>query len=194
VESVSPPETPGDYDYNGTVEQQDYAVWRANYGKSVPQGSGADGNADGVVNSSDYVFWRKRLGSAGAAAAAIVTDWHVSEPVAVPMEAIAVTVAREERDAAFAAQVVSHQLATTPGYFSDCAGAKFRFAIDDVGSSGELLIASVLDYRSLPGIPAASSVVDEAMGEIFPMDTECREDAVSLLSEDALAILLDVEN
>jgi hypothetical protein len=37
-------------------------------------------------------------------------------------------------------------------------------------------------------------VVDEALGEIFPVDTECSEDVVSSLSEDALAILLDVEN
>jgi hypothetical protein len=192
VESVSPPATPGDYDYNGTVEQHDYAVWRANYGKSVPQGSGADGNADAVVNSADYVFWRNRFGSAGAAAAAVVTNSHVSGPVAVPVAAIAVPAGREERDAAFAAQVLSHQLVTA-GYFSDRAGAKFRFAIDEVGSSDELLIASVLDYRSSPGIPAASSVVDEALGEIFPTVTEASENILTLLDDEALRILLGAD-
>jgi CotH kinase protein/Chitobiase/beta-hexosaminidase C-terminal domain/Lamin Tail Domain len=64
---------PGDYSNNGLVEETDYAVWRANYGNSVPSGTSADGNGDGVVNTADYVVWRKYFSSStGAAQPALV--------------------------------------------------------------------------------------------------------------------------
>jgi len=52
---------PGDYDFNGTVEVDDYAVWKANYGEVGVTVAG-DGNGDGVVDAGDYVRWRNNLG------------------------------------------------------------------------------------------------------------------------------------
>ena len=53
----------GDYDDTGTVDSQDYSVWRSSFGQSVASYSGADGNGDGIVDAADYVAWRKNLGS-----------------------------------------------------------------------------------------------------------------------------------
>jgi hypothetical protein len=50
---------PGDYDHSGTVDMNDYAVWRQNFGKT---NSDADGNRDGVVDAADFVIWQKNLG------------------------------------------------------------------------------------------------------------------------------------
>jgi hypothetical protein len=44
------------------VDDGDYGVWRANFGKSVQAGTSGDGNNDGVVDTSDYIVWRKNLG------------------------------------------------------------------------------------------------------------------------------------
>ncbi|HEY3395313.1 MAG TPA: CotH kinase family protein, partial [Lacipirellulaceae bacterium] len=72
------PTMPGDYDDNGTVEQEDYLVWRADFGNSVAPGSSADGTGNGVVDAADYVVWRKNFGSSmGAAQAAL-------EPTSAP--------------------------------------------------------------------------------------------------------------
>lgn len=53
----------GDYDGNGTVEDNDYAVWRGSFGNNVQPGTGADGTGDGVINTADYVVWRDNLGA-----------------------------------------------------------------------------------------------------------------------------------
>lgn len=51
---------PGDYNGDGTVDTQDYDVWRANFGSD--EALGADGNQDGLVNAADYTLWRDNLG------------------------------------------------------------------------------------------------------------------------------------
>jgi sugar lactone lactonase YvrE len=53
----------GDYNGDNAINSADYAKWRADNGKFVAQGNGADGNSDGVVNAADYVLWRKAAGS-----------------------------------------------------------------------------------------------------------------------------------
>ena len=53
----------GDYDNTGTIDSQDYALWRQTYGQSMAPNTGADGNRDGIVDAADYVVWRKNLGA-----------------------------------------------------------------------------------------------------------------------------------
>jgi hypothetical protein len=67
--SGNPTPLAGDYDGNGTVEQLDYAKWKADFGMVVTPGNGADGNGDGVVDAADYSVWRDNLGNSIAAAA-----------------------------------------------------------------------------------------------------------------------------
>jgi hypothetical protein len=66
-DSGSPPVLAGDYDRSGVVNQQDYNVWRSQFGMSVPSaGDGADGNRDGTVDLADYVVWRNNLSATSA--------------------------------------------------------------------------------------------------------------------------------
>ncbi|MCO6043682.1 lamin tail domain-containing protein [Aeoliella sp. ICT_H6.2] len=54
----------GDYDGSGTVDTDDYGVWRSYFGQSLyTAGAGPDGNSDGRVDLADYVIWRNNLGA-----------------------------------------------------------------------------------------------------------------------------------
>jgi hypothetical protein len=70
MDGAPPPAVAGDYDFSGAVELQDYTHWKASFGKNMPPGGGADGNANRVVDAADYVLWRKNLGAQPAAAMA----------------------------------------------------------------------------------------------------------------------------
>ncbi|MEX2168923.1 MAG: fibronectin type III domain-containing protein, partial [Pirellulales bacterium] len=50
----------GDYDLSGVVEEDDYVVWKSEFGNIGEQP--ADGNGDGTVNAADYTVWRDNLG------------------------------------------------------------------------------------------------------------------------------------
>ena len=51
---------PGDYNNNGTVGPEDYALWKSNLGSTEhPE---IDGNGDGTVNAADYTIWRNNRG------------------------------------------------------------------------------------------------------------------------------------
>jgi sugar lactone lactonase YvrE len=55
--------------YNGidiATDQLDYDKWKADYGKLVAKGNGADGNGNGIVDAADYTVWRDNLGHGGA--------------------------------------------------------------------------------------------------------------------------------
>ncbi|MCA9240640.1 MAG: multicopper oxidase domain-containing protein [Planctomycetales bacterium] len=58
--------SPGDYDQDGDVDPDDYALWRDTYG-STGIDLAADGNNDGMVDAADYTIWRDNV-SAGAVA------------------------------------------------------------------------------------------------------------------------------
>ena len=47
---------PGDYNSDGEVDADDYAVFTQSFGETGD--SPADGNNDGVVNAIDYAIWR----------------------------------------------------------------------------------------------------------------------------------------
>ena len=57
------PVLPGDYDRNGTVEQEDYDFWKSHFGEAAGIGLQADGNGNGVVDAADYTVWRNNLGA-----------------------------------------------------------------------------------------------------------------------------------
>jgi uncharacterized delta-60 repeat protein len=75
--------TPGDYNRDGTVNDLDYATWRASFGQTGAA-LAADGNGDGTVDTADYVVWRNAHGQsivssssgrhAGAGSAAILRN------------------------------------------------------------------------------------------------------------------------
>jgi endonuclease/exonuclease/phosphatase family metal-dependent hydrolase len=67
---------PGDYDHNGYVDEDDFDLWRTQFGTTVEAGTESDGNSNGIVDAGDYSVWRDNLGAgippgAGAAAAAV---------------------------------------------------------------------------------------------------------------------------
>jgi hypothetical protein len=77
----------GDYDEDGTVDNEDLLVWKSQFGMTqVHKGYGADGNRDGLVDAADYVIWRKHLGETGLGAGQISS---LPEPSSLVMAALA---------------------------------------------------------------------------------------------------------
>jgi hypothetical protein len=65
----------GDYDLDGNVDIDDYAVWQRSFGKAAT-GLPADGNNNGTIDAADYVVWRNAL-SAGSSSG---LDASIPEP------------------------------------------------------------------------------------------------------------------
>ncbi len=73
IRAITGPEPlPGDYNYDGLVDAEDYNTWKASFGETVPQlGLWADGNKDGIINAADYTVWRDNFLGAGSGAGAV---------------------------------------------------------------------------------------------------------------------------
>ncbi|MCH2131993.1 MAG: BspA family leucine-rich repeat surface protein, partial [Pirellulaceae bacterium] len=56
---TSLPAVPGDYDASGTVDINDYALWKATFGSTTQLA--ADGNDNGVIDAGDYTIYRDHL-------------------------------------------------------------------------------------------------------------------------------------
>jgi hypothetical protein len=93
----------GDYDEDGTVENDDHAVWRSQFGTTpggtqVRFGYGADGNADGLIDAADYVIFRKMFGqSTGSGGLANVPEPTTSLAAIVVLAAAGVATQRTRR-------------------------------------------------------------------------------------------------
>jgi hypothetical protein len=57
----------GDYDGDNDVDEDDFAVWRNNFGTIVPYNPPqeiyrVDGNLNGIIDAADYTIWRDHFG------------------------------------------------------------------------------------------------------------------------------------
>ncbi|MDZ4656279.1 MAG: dockerin type I domain-containing protein, partial [Bythopirellula sp.] len=68
----------GDYNFDGTVNNADLAVWQADYGSTIK--AEADGNGDGCVDGRDFLIWQRTFGQTTPLTAAILA---VPEPSAI---------------------------------------------------------------------------------------------------------------
>jgi hypothetical protein len=68
----------GDYNSDGDVDSADYDKWKADFGKWVAVGGGADGNENGIVDAADFTVWRNALEAAGTGAATAVPEPSMS--------------------------------------------------------------------------------------------------------------------
>jgi hypothetical protein len=69
----------GDFDGSGIVDEHDYALWRAEYGR-MGVNLASDANGDGHVDTVDYVVWRKNQGRVLATAVANSQSVPTVEP------------------------------------------------------------------------------------------------------------------
>ena len=72
VAALSP--TNADFNGDGTVDAADFVVWRKNNGMSVAPGTLGDADFNGQVNDDDYQIWRVQFGTSPGAASGAGTN------------------------------------------------------------------------------------------------------------------------
>ena len=73
------PIVPGDFDYDGVVDGNDFLVWQQSLGSTTSLA--ADGNDDGVVDGADLAIWKEHFGAGGGSG--LATNSVVPEPTAL---------------------------------------------------------------------------------------------------------------
>lgn len=138
----------GDYDFDGTVDGNDYLVWKQAFGSTTDLD--ADGNKDGVVNAADFTVWRDNLGATQpaavqepaslVAAAPLLEAASVEPSAAEPLAALPETAA----NLALAVDVAASPSAETPSESSPQAEATsaanddaLLLALAEAASAGE---------------------------------------------------------
>lgn len=71
------PYPPGDFDRDGEVTAEDYAVWKSAFGSTTELA--ADANKNNIVDAADYAVWRDRFATGAAAKSSTV----VPEPSSI---------------------------------------------------------------------------------------------------------------
>ena len=56
--SEIPAQSPGDFNYDGVVDTEDYNFWVSSFHSDLGNALFADGNGDGIVDAADYTVWR----------------------------------------------------------------------------------------------------------------------------------------
>jgi hypothetical protein len=72
-------EIPGDFDGDGTVDGDDLAQWRGDFG---PANGDSDADGDGDSDGSDFLVWQRNLGQTGATPATAAIPEPASAVVA----------------------------------------------------------------------------------------------------------------
>jgi hypothetical protein len=97
---------PGDYDFDGVVDEVDYVAWKSNYGTNVVPGTLGDGNWDGVVDLADYTVWRNHLGAIVAPGALTLAEpARVGGSAVDPVGSVATSAAVQPKSPARSAPV-----------------------------------------------------------------------------------------
>ncbi len=179
----------GDYDFSGTVDQADYAVWRSSYG-ATGQGLAADGNGDLVVDTADYAVWRDNVGQSTVVAAPAVSlsSKGGSGATLQPLNA-----AQQANLANLGYEVVYQKIGFgeytryVPSYRAIAAAVASTGApatTPSVGSDGTSeqppIVGSNTGFATWTGLPFAPSIPSSVMGPVATMvsgDAELSESA-----------------
>jgi hypothetical protein len=194
----------GDYNGSGTVDLNDYSVWRAMFGATVQPGVGADGNNNGVVDAADYVVWRDNLGASLPVAAEAVTEGEVATIIdtalavvtGVTEPVVASTATGKKVDAPRKGTMTFSQVGPAAGsvglqdQLTPARRVATRTAVVD--SNGNHLL--VLLDKGVVGKAAAAPgrmVVEAAWAEFDGIGQ--RDSWLDLLENDELALLVSAE-
>jgi hypothetical protein len=77
---LAAPAVPGDYNANGAVDAADYVVWRKRLGTSFQLSNEVAGVTPGMVTQEDYAQWRARFGRTSGSGAGTSIGVLVPEP------------------------------------------------------------------------------------------------------------------
>ncbi len=161
---------PGDYDWDGDVDQDDRTTWAAVYGSELSLN--ADGNRDGVVDAADYTVWRDNLGATSTASAAIATGAASAEETTPEAPAEAVSTPPSYVAFATAGNARSRGVTAVRGSLSpsEPLGASGRaellLALAEF-SSGSVEDSFAEETQTEDGSVEEESVREVAFGELF---------------------------